>query len=295
MGSLMLEVGREVRGYSLALLAVTVAGVSVLDRRSPALFGLASFVAVGTHLHAAIPVAALMVYVAVAGFFDRRWRLSVMAAALASVLVYVGTLADSGRGGVRRFRPEFPLETLWELLGRNPASVLGLGGMAVAGLVAVRGWRRDLWVLPAVPTAALGGAWVVAPFDLYPRFIYWAIPALGLAVGLAVSRYPATLAVVVVVAAVNVVPRIPDMGVDELPNRALVQAAGPRPCVIGGLPEYMSWYGTEVFVGNTCDRGIVPPLFYPATFAAEARATWPVLCEAIRGGEVRARSQDACP
>lgn len=292
---LMLEIGREVRGYSLAVLAVTVVGIAVLDVHSPVLFGAASFVAVGTHLHAAIPVATLLAYLLVTRRFDRRWRVSAMVASLGVLVVYAGTIAQSGRGDSRLFRPTFLRDSLWELLGRTPFVVVTLGGLAVIGFASVSGWRNGRWVLPVVPAVGLVVVWLVAPFDLYTRFIYWALPALALLVAVAVRRYPRALALVVAVAASNLVVALPQMRTDQLPNRALVEAAGADACVIGGVPEYMSWYADKIVIGEQCPRGLVPPEFYPAALVARAFAVWPVRCRAIGGGEVRAVSAAACP
>jgi hypothetical protein len=293
---LIWTLGSDVRGYSLALLAIVLAGIAVFDARSPWMFGVAAFLAVGTHLHAAIPVAALVAYLMASRRLTGQWRTALLAAALGTVLVYAGTLATSGRSGeARLFRPSYLRDALWELLGGNSLSVISVGAVVLVGLVASRPFTRPVLATAATAASGIVAIWLIAPLDLYPRFVYWAVPGVAVIVAVGVRRAPWTALLVFAAAAANAWMVLPNIAEDDLPNRALARAAGSESCMLGGVPEYMVWYSDDIDVGDHCGSVAIPPLFYPEVLARQARAGWPVLCWSLDGAQVRARSEEACP
>lgn len=293
---LFFELGREVRGYSLALLAVVVLAVAVADVESPALGGLAAFVAMGTHAHTVIPVAALVAFLLAHKRLTRPWRISLLAAALGTALVYAGSISSSGRGtNDRMFRPLYLRDAMWEVLGGSAAPALLLAAVALLGVCTRRRVSRGVGALLGTAVVGLVAIWIVAPYDLYPRFVYWAIPALALAVGWGVHAFPWSLALVVAAALAHIWTLAPHVGQDEMPNRALAEAAGSESCMIGGIPEYMTWYADDIAIGDHCDVVAVPPRFYPEHLQQRARTGWTTLCWEDEGAEVRARAGARCP
>jgi hypothetical protein len=185
---------RSVRGYSLAMLGVVVAGIalhrSLTDRRHRWLVvqGVAMAVAVATHLYAAVPLLILAAAVMAAGRLERRLVATWVAAAGVTVLALEPILDDTFRVGEergRRFRAGFPVELGLDLLGGHlvPAAIAGalavIGGVAIArtSLVARRAVMAGLGVFVVVVLAV----WLIArPVDLYPRFFLAVAPLAAL-------------------------------------------------------------------------------------------------------------------
>lgn len=115
---LVVPLFRDVRGYSLATLGIVVAGVAAVDRR-PTLFALAAFVGVGTHVWAAAAILALVVWLAVVGELDQRWRVRLLLAAVGVLAVY-GWMLD-------------------ETTASNPV-YLRFGYWLIPGLAVAAGW-----------------------------------------------------------------------------------------------------------------------------------------------------------
>lgn len=266
------EQARLVRGYSLAALAVVVAGIALVrrleggSRRWLAVHGLAATIAVTTHLYATIAFVAFAVFVAVLWLVDRR-RIDVgllstwVIAAAVTLLVYLPTLDDLRETAASRgntYRSEFAADALTETLGAHVVAVVALGLLCVAGLVALASRARqsssaesggaglDPRAL-AMAAVAAGAAmlvmcallWlVVQPRDLYPRFLVVIVPGVAVAVAVAVARSPRLIAVTIV-AVVAMTTVSAERWADESPIRrtsevlATAEADGLTPCAVG--------------------------------------------------------------
>lgn len=290
---LLAELSRDVRGYSLATLASVVMGVAVLDRRSPALFGVAAVVAGGTHLYALIPLAVLVAYLVAAGRFSRPWRVAALASLTGVVAVYAGTAAMSGRSGGRVFRPTYPAEAAWTLLGENWLAATPYAVLVVLAVAWGR-WSRSL--VAAVGVAALGviGPWIVAPQDLYGRFVYWALPGLALGAAWVVRRRRSAVVLVLLGAAAASWPMVDTWSDDSLPNRAIGEHMGPGSCLAPlWSSEAVLWYAPPrpdvcTSVGILERRGLEAEV-------ASILEEWTVVCWRGSGGLVVARDRADCP
>lgn len=147
---MLVPLARDVRGYSLAVLALVVAGIALAEDR-PNMFAVAAFVAVGTHLHAVVPVGLAVLWLIGSGRFSPRWRVPLYAAGLASVLVYVGMVDElgGGQGFVWQTRflfwavPAVAVGVGW-LVGRDGRWLVPVAVMAVALLVPILpDWTAD--------------------------------------------------------------------------------------------------------------------------------------------------------
>jgi hypothetical protein len=134
------------------------------------------------------------------------------------------------------------------LLGEHPMAVLCTAVAVIGGLAAGRA-RRDVVVAGVAVAVAVAVVWLVLqPADLYPRFVVWLVPAVALACGRGVGRWPALaapVAVGVVAAAVSVAPGWTD---DPLPLRraaafvSAAQATAARTCSLGYGGEALAAY-----------------------------------------------------
>jgi len=283
---------RDVRGYTLAVLAIVLMGVAVLDIGSPALFAVALAVGVGTHVYAAIPAAALLVFLWSSGALTSKWRLAGAVGFVAGLACYAGMIHEMGRKG-RVFRPRFPIDAGWELLGGGIIAAIALSCLL---LLALR-QRPPTPILLGAAVTSLGvfGPWLLAPVDLYPRFVYYAVPALALAASAAV-KYDRRLFIVGFIAAVAMLaPSLRTWTHDELPNRQLAQVARGRVCGVGYPVEALRWYKPDIVVGTDCP---VVAILRPEAIqkdAATARVLWPALCWSVPSAELRARTSQECP
>jgi hypothetical protein len=241
------DVGSQVRGYSLVVL-LTVATTAILlhairteevttGRR--AAYAVLAALGVATHLYMLVVVG---VHVALASVNRRIWQSWVpawLAAALgvaAYAFIWRDMRATADAVG-RRFRGGFPVDLGGALLGGSIVAAVLL--VVIVGPVV---WRARH--SPVVRRGALGivGAtvaiWLVAPFDLYPRFFLWLapLPAVGVALAVAARRTTVVLVVAVVVAQLWIAwPRLTQ---DPYASRtvrdvfARVRAGGERPCAL---------------------------------------------------------------
>ncbi len=257
---------RAVRGYSLSVLGATIAVVCALEyvrhadepgrRRTLLLAGhaLGIVIAMGTHGFAGVALGPVgLATLVLLGRFDRRLILSWLAAAGGLVLVYVWTFADlldkaDERGN--RYLSFFGELVVQELLGRETATVVILGGLVAFGVLTVvvgddtnRRRAGGAVLLVGVLVVAQGWyAWQIAqPFDLYPRFFLTVLPLIAVAVAIAVARHPQLL-VLVVLATFVVSGEVRAARDAELPLRdageVVVAAAGLgwEVCAVGAGP-----------------------------------------------------------
>ena len=231
---------RDVRGYSLALLAVVVMAIAVLELDSPHLFGVAWFVGLGTHLHVVPAAAVLVAYVVAARRFDRCWRVATAAGFLAAVTLYLGMVDGIGRGG-RVWRPAFLADAGWYVLGGSSLAVAA-GGLMVVLAARSATWSRPQLAMSAMAALGVLGSWAVAPTDLYPRFVFWLLPAVALAVAAAVAARPRSVVVAVIGIAAALVPQL-ERWTRGSSNRDLAAAAGGvQACLLGYSAEAVRWY-----------------------------------------------------
>lgn len=246
---------RSVRGYSLVVLCVVIATISLIeylsddDVRWLVPYTLAIIAAMGTHPFAGVPLGAL----SLAAVASRR-RLDVelvaawFVAAGGTVLVYLPSfdaLRDSIGATGSRYIPWAGTTTLSELLGRDTVTEWLLAGVLVVSAVTVAR-RPDLrWPVVVLVGLVVGQFvlfWqVIRPWDFFPRFFLGVLPMIALGVGWAIRRVPA-LAGVVAVALMFTLGNVADERTRNVPIRetaAVVRsstAAGLEPCIVGGGP-----------------------------------------------------------
>jgi hypothetical protein len=285
--------GRDVRGYSLAVLSIVCMGISAFDRRRPVEFAIALAVGVGTQLYVLVAATALVAALVARGGFDRRWARATAAGLTCGLAVYLGMADDMGRAG-RDFRADFPVRALYELLGGSAVAVAAAAAVVLAA-VARRPLRGDALAAVAVFTVALVVPWIIAPSDLYARFTFYAVPALAYLFAVAAAGSRSAFAGVVVFALAVLVPVLPAWTDDELPNRELARAVPPGAavCAVGSSGEALVWYLPSLRVGDDCTLAAnLSPQAHPNA-SALARDRWPVLCWADGGAELR--STGPCP
>lgn len=257
MTPLFLHQHRAVRGYSLAVLAVVIAAialeVALRDRRRRwlVIHGVALVVAVTTHAYSAVAALVLAAVVLGLGALERRLVVTWVAAALTAIamqLPLVGGLLDASEERGRRFRSGFPGQLARELVGATWPAVVVVGGLAVAGTVAIaltspRHTRALAGGVLVVVVVALA-VWLVArPTDLYPRFFITIVPFVAVLAGRGVAVLPrpadAVAAVAVVVVLASGVVDVIDGRVNIREAAPYVDAArslGLEPCARGAPP-----------------------------------------------------------
>lgn len=286
---------RDVRGYTLAVLAIVVMGVAVLDVHSPALFATGLAVGVGTHVYAVLAGLALVAVLLWFREFNRVWRLASAVGLLAGLSCYAAMLGQIGRSDqARLFRPTFPRDAGWELLGGNVVAVIALGALVAFALR--QRPRAPALLVGATTTLGILLVWIVGPTDLYPRFVYFAVPAVALAAGAAVRRTPQLLVLGVVAAIAMLVPDASRWTDDELPNRQLAEVAVGRVCGVGFPAQALHWYEPSLVLTDVdCPTAaILSPDSIPDDVKV-ARGRWPVLCWSVPGAELRGRVPADCP
>jgi hypothetical protein len=251
MTPMFVEQARQVRGYSLVALAVTVATIALVDyvRTDRTLLlvvhAVAALVAVGTHAFAAVPLVAIGVAALIVRGFDRRMMIAWLLAAFGAFLLYLPTLDElretaDARGS--RYSPGFGRFLLWELFGRDRLTAVVVLTLSLVGIATLS--RRRI-VVAAAAVAALVVVvevlliWQVwQPLDLFARFFLALVPLIAIAVGSAVRRVPPA-AGLVLVALLFTSGNVVESRRTEVPLRevaVLVRSAvdrGDEVCVIG--------------------------------------------------------------
>ncbi len=229
--------GQHARGYSLMVLCAVASTMLVQQLIHEERTGLlrAAYVVVAamglaTHLYMAFALAGHVGLVATNRQLGVRWVVLWLRASAVGGLAYVGGSMPHGRAGL--FRPAFPTDVLFGLLGATAISSVVLGAVVAAAM-----WRSRRSSLVVVPPMALFlMLWLVArPLDLYPRFFVVVVPAVALAAASMVARRP-ILAVPVLVAAAAMAPFAPpsDFGLRataEVLERSIDR--GAQPCAVG--------------------------------------------------------------
>lgn len=274
---------RDVRGYSLATLAVVVATVTLVEwvRREDDAPGSASswwlvahgtaiVVGMGTHLFAGVALGAVGVgALVVLGRPVVRLAIAWAVAGVVTVAIHLPTLEETrataeARG--TRYLPWFGRVTSWEVLGRDRLTAVVVAIVAGIGLLALFG--RRVSVRPRIGAAGLVAAglviaqgllfWkVIAPFDLYPRFFVASVPLIAVAVAVGVAR-ARLLGALLALALLATVGNVADArsSVSSLREVAAVvvdaNEQGLATCAVGGRP--MLVYGAPTTELGAADR-----------------------------------------
>jgi uncharacterized membrane protein len=254
---LTVSMAREVRGYSLLVLAATASTmllISMLEGndRPLAKIGYVLTIAVGvaTHLYMApVLLSHLGLLVARRAMTLQRLQLMLLGGVI-GLLAHLQIPPDLSQ---RRFVPDFPIESAQTVLGDNPFAVVVLGGCAAAALLA---HRRDLLMI-VLPVASVATVWLIAqPLHLYPRFLAWTVPGVAGATAWAVARQRWMIAPVLLVI-VSLLPNLapePEPGIREVARVVeRAHAAGLYVCAIGG--ESLVGYTPPVPELTSLDQG----------------------------------------
>ncbi|MGH9085243.1 MAG: hypothetical protein ACRDYW_07290 [Acidimicrobiales bacterium] len=228
---LMTETGRDVRGYSLMLLMAVVVGLIAIDPAGPAprkrtAFGVATAIGVGTHLYMLMPLSLAVAWMVLTGRWDRAWSRCLSLGGIGGLACYLA-MDSFGRSG-RRWRPSFPSDLAWELLGATAVSVAAWILLALLVLrrpLPLRARPKAAVVVSAMVVAFLAGPWLVAPTDLFPRFFLWLVPLLAAWAAWAVAQQGRRAFVVGAAVVATVAAQVPDWNDDLFPNRDLGAAA----------------------------------------------------------------------
>lgn len=252
---------REVRGYSLMTLMVLL-GSLVLVRMarsqsandSPRMgraYMAATAAAIGTHLFAVLAVPAHLAALVGKRRLTWSWCMRLLTATLlgtASYTLLLSTMHATARGR-KGFTPQFPVDLTRDLLGGSVWTAVVLGAVVAVGAYRLRSWRvLGLTALSIfIPLAFI---WiVVAPADLYSRFLVWLVPGIAVLIALAVAwRPPLVLFVTGACLFSWLTLTAPGYTTDSLSNRAaagVIDAAAARgetACAAGYSAETLPVY-----------------------------------------------------
>jgi hypothetical protein len=234
---LAVEQGRDVRGYSLAMLCMTGAVLLIVNEMRPAPGGLrldpASRgvcvscllgLAIGSHLFSGLALTGVVPWIVAADpTAIRRWRAPILRGVLFGVLIYLPTLKSMVvsvlNGAPGHVQPGFPLKLGRELL----AVVLVVGAATTRPLANGRltpGIAATLGLV--VPTVVL---WIVLhPSQLFPRFFVWLVPAVAVALAAVVGNRPVLAIPALIAAILMIATQAPSWTTDPLPNRQIADA-----------------------------------------------------------------------
>jgi hypothetical protein len=231
------DLGRQVRGYSLVLFAATASTILVLRLlRHPgdlsASIGYVAVVAagIGTHLYLGAVVLVHVGLVLSSRRWDWWWLLRWTAAGGLGLLTYVKIPPT----GVRRgFQSSFPADAAWDLLGSTWLSLVVLGA-CTAAFVAL---NRRVWLMVALPLLAIVYIWWRAELaTIHPRYFLWVVPAIAVAAAWAVSRrqWIAIPTLVAATAMAVVAWPVSDSGIRDAAAVAVAaHASGHQVCTVG--------------------------------------------------------------
>lgn len=255
------QLSRSVRGYSLMVLGCTVATLLLIDARGrkgsmpaaqTAVYVIAFGVAVGTQAYSGLVLAAHIAILISAHRWDTAWRRRIEGVIAIGAVPYVATLRqliDTTRTRKGYFEPDFPFVAARELLGHQYVAVAAFVVLAAMAF-STYAVRRRLGLAFLAIAVELVVVWVVLhPFDLYPRFVVWLVPAIALAAASAVAHRPWTLALVAVAFGAMVLSQTSTWTTDPVASRQMAaivetaRASGQQPCAAG--------YSSEVILGYT--------------------------------------------
>ncbi|MBK5222383.1 MAG: glycosyltransferase family 39 protein [Acidimicrobiia bacterium] len=236
---------REVRGYSILVLVAVAGTFLVIEDRPGWLYAVALGIGIGTHLYALGVMTGHVGFLYSTNRVTQRWRTSLLGGLVMGSALYVGvlrTMVQAPRG--REFRPYFPLNLTWELLGGATIAVLATGL-----LLGVGSWHRRSTVhapVAAFAVAALLGPWLILrPLDLYPRFYVWVVPAVAIIAACAVHRHRRLALVAFLAGGVALWAQVPTWTADPLAAREAARAVASIEgdvCILGWSGEAVMAY-----------------------------------------------------
>jgi dolichyl-phosphate-mannose-protein mannosyltransferase len=303
---------REVRGYSMMILAVVASTLLVArllsreGRWSGVGYVAVVAIGIGTHLHAAFVLPVHVIAVLATGRLSRRWIVRWTAGFALGLLPYVnllGLMRASPTNG-RMFKPGFLEDTLIELLGHYKPAVYVLAVVSVAALVLVHRRRAAVGAL-AGAAASIAIVWIVlAPQVLHPRYLMWAVPLVAVGAAVVVGRWKPAIVLPLFAAAVVAVNEGPVWTHEAVPTRAAARMVdyaretGRTPCGIEYVGESVAAYTRPPELAQTaadlrsCDLTIEIPRFWSDELDAVAARTFPyqVVLPARRPIVVRSRT-----
>jgi MFS family permease len=253
---------RSVRGYSLLTLcavASTLLLIRLLEQPSRwTQVGYLVVVAAGTATHLYMLFIMLGQLAAIAA--SRRLRLvwPVVLGVVIGGSVYSGLAAKMiaySRHQQGHFDAAFPWAAAQALLGERTLAVALFATLAAVGIVLLR--RRTLFAATIAIACAFLLDWaVLAPRDLYPRFLVWLTAAFAALAAAAVRRLPVTVLIAAAVAGLMVNSDRASWTLAPLPSRqaatmvTLLTSRGDRVCALpyttGALMAYLHHLPPEV-------------------------------------------------
>ncbi len=227
---IVIQLSREVRGYSLLLLCGVVSSAALAHllgsedsahrRAWSVLYVVAVAVGTATHLYMAPIVLGQVVVVAARRAIDSDWVLRWAAGAGLGASIYVAMvpdMVDALRVGERTFKPDFPRQLAEVMVGSGLAAVL-VAVPVVVGAISLLPRRRDLLAGGAAVLAAVAVTWLgTASVHLEARFHVWLVPGAAALAAVAVRRVPALALLLLAGATLNAWSVVAD-GYVEDPN-----------------------------------------------------------------------------
>ena len=241
------DVGSQVRGYGLLTLLAIVTTATILrsleegtaSNTARVIYACLGVIGVATHLYMLVVLAIHAVICLSDRKVLQRWIIPWVASLIglgAYARLWRPMRATADTLG-RHFRVEFPRDLGVALLGSSVLATLLLLIVVVPVVWRVR--RNRIVRFAAVGILlAITTVWVIAPFDLYPRFLLWLAPLTALAAAAAVRhdrRWALLIAVIVVVQLTTVWPRLTEDPIASAQVASVfdrVRVAGGTPCVI---------------------------------------------------------------
>jgi hypothetical protein len=288
---MMLNDGREVRGYSLVVLSAVVATIAFfrlrefgMTRTLSIIYIVALAVGIATNIYTGMVLVVHAAIVVATGRQVRDWIWLWVLAVVGGVLPASRVLLYMYHDAVSRprvFQADFPAQLIQVLLGDSNEGfaqqplrgsvLIALAPVAVIGFVLLMRDRRAQAALGAV-AGLVALVWVAAPLDLYPRLFIWLTPAVAVCGAVAVARWRGLVVLVAAALLAQIAFNAGRLGEDPLANRSIaavfdrVHAAGGLPCALG--------HSAPPLVGYTRAYAEVDPRVDPGP-DARARAQVP--------------------
>jgi hypothetical protein len=288
---------RSVRGYSLLTLCAIVSTlllVRFFERPSywtQIGYTVAVAAGVATHLYMVIVVLAQLAVIVVTRRLRLVWPLA--AGVVIGGCIYSGIAAKMvaySRHQRGHFNGAFPREAARALLGERTLAVALFAALAIVGVVLLRQPAARV-AIAALAVLLLVDWALLAPRDLYARFLVWLVPGLAVLVAATVRRLPVTVLAAAVIVGLMIDLDEAHWTTPPLPGRqtaALVRhlmGDGRRVCLLpyttGALMAYLRHPPPEVKTTaefTDCDA-IVALAIGPRPLLLAARANFPYRTE----------------
>lgn len=241
------DVGSQVRGYSLVTLLAIVTTALILrslevgtaSNTVRVVYACLAALGVATHLYMLVVLAIHAVLCLSDRRVLQRWIVPWIAAliGLAAYARVWRPMRDTADTLGRHFRELFPRDLGVAVLGGSVIAALLMLAVVVPVLWRAR-HNRVVRFGAAGVLLAITSVWLIAPYDLYPRFLLWLAPLTALGAAAAVRhdrRWALLVGIVVVVQVMTVWPRLtqdPIASAQVADVFARVRASGGTSCVI---------------------------------------------------------------